>query len=215
MSLRKFFLYTLIVSVVVSALIGIGVILFGEFGEFEARVLMTTSTITVTSILGLACGALFELGRARVLPVSGIVLSVVACVLCVVMIWWRDPYNQNLGKTTLTAVMLATACAHLSLISLAWLDARFKWSFYSLWATDWVLNAILLYILWFEPESSSDMIARVIGVLSIIIAALTIMTPVFHKLSKKPIETADGIDAEIADLRAKIEELERRRAALV
>ena len=52
MNLRKFFLYTLIISVVVSALLGIGVVLFGDFGYIEVRVLMTTFTITLTSILG-------------------------------------------------------------------------------------------------------------------------------------------------------------------
>jgi len=57
MNIRKVFLYLLIASVAVSALIGIAVIIMGDFGEFEIRVLLTMLTITVTSILGLACGA--------------------------------------------------------------------------------------------------------------------------------------------------------------
>lgn len=225
MNLKKFFLYTLIISVVVSALLGIGVLLFGEFGDIAARVLMTTFTITLASILGLACGAYFESGRGKVLPLAGIAFSIIGGILCILMIWWRDPYGENLGKTTLTAVMLATACALLSLISLARLDSRFRWSYYTLHIAVWILNAILLYILWFEPESSGDLVARIIGVLSIIIAALTIMTPVFHWLSHRSnaigVEQAPGpeitvaaIDAEIAQLRARIEELERRKGSL-
>lgn len=216
MNLRKFFLYLLIISVVASALIGIGVILFREFGDLETRILMTTFTITVASILGLACGANLELQRGRIFPISGIFFSIIGAILCIAMIWFNDPETQTLGKATLTAIMLAVLCAHISLISIARLDARFKWSYYVIMAADIILTAILLIILWFEPESSSDMTARIIGVLSIVIAALTIMTPVFHKLSGKS-ESGDereNIDAEIAILRGKIEELERRKAAL-
>lgn len=216
MNLRKFFLYLLIVSVVASALIGIGVILFREFGELETRILLTTFTITVASILGLACGANLELKRGRILPIVGIFFSITGAFLCMVMIWKAESDAITLGKLTLTAVMIATLCAHLSLISMAWLDTRFKWSYYVVMAADFILTAILLIILWFEPESSGDMTARIIGVLSIVIAALTIMTPVFHKLSVKPESgnELENIDAEIATLRGRIEELERRKAAL-
>ena len=71
--LRRTFLYLLIGSVAISAAIGIGVMLFGDFGEFEIRVLMTTLTVTMTSILGLACGAYLESGKGHLMPAAGIV----------------------------------------------------------------------------------------------------------------------------------------------
>jgi hypothetical protein len=52
MNLRRLFLYLLIASIGLSAVIGIGVILFGNFGEIEIRILFTTLTVTVTSIFG-------------------------------------------------------------------------------------------------------------------------------------------------------------------
>ena len=52
------------------------------------------------------------------------------------------------------------------------------------------------------------------GVLSIVIAALTIVTPVFHKLSQKETGLAE-IDSEIEKLRTRIAELEQKRAELV
>ena len=55
---KKAFLYALIGSVVLSALLGIGAILSGRFGWFEIRILLTTITISVASICGLACGDL-------------------------------------------------------------------------------------------------------------------------------------------------------------
>ncbi len=45
LDLKRTFLVALIVSVAVSALIGIGVFVFGDFGYYEVRVMMTTLTL--------------------------------------------------------------------------------------------------------------------------------------------------------------------------
>jgi hypothetical protein len=54
---------------------------------------------------------------------------------------------------------------------------------------------------------------RVSGVLGIIIASLTVVTPVFHKLSAGE-PTAREIDDEIVELKVKIELLEKKKLAL-
>ena len=214
MNLKKIFLYTLIISVAVSAVLGIGVILFGSFGEFEGRVLMTTFTVTLTSILGLACGAYYESKRAKNLPVAGIAFSLLAATLGIYLIWAGDRGVDAVWKSAATASLLATSLALLCLISLATLDKRFAWSRLLIYVSVTLLSAILLFILWFEPESSDDFVGRVIAVLSIIIASLTVMTPVFHRLSQKETGIAE-IDAEIEKLRARIAELEQKRSELV
>lgn len=215
MNLKRLFLYTLIASVAFSALMGIGVILLGNFGEFEARVLMTTLTITVTSIAGLACGAYYESGRGRVLPAAGIILSVLAALMVMLIIWDVLDDNSTYIKTTLTVVMLAVSASHLSLLSMARLDSRFAWSRIAAFIFVGLLDAILLFILWFEPESQGDAVARIIGVLSILIASVTVITPVFHKLSRPDGTTEiDSINIEIDQLRARIDELEQRKSEL-
>ncbi len=215
MNLKRLFLYTLIASVAASAILGIAVIILGSFGELESRVLMTTFTITLTSILGLACGAYYDSKNARGLPGAGIAFSLIAAVLGIYMIWAGDDGISAIWKSAGTASLLATSCALLCLVSLANLDKRFIWSRHLIYVAVTILSAILLYILWFEPESSSDFVGRLIGVLSIIIAALTVVTPVFHKLSRNESATEiETIDAEIAELRTKLEQLEARRAEL-
>jgi len=211
MNLKRIFLYILVASVALSAVIGIGVILFGSFGEFESRVLMTTFTVTCTSILGLACGAYYESKHARNLPFAGIFFSIAAAVLGIYLIWIGDRGVDAVWKVSATAAMLATACAHLSLISIATLDKRFMWSRFALYASVVALVSILLVILWLEPESSGDVVSRIIAVLGIVIAALTVITPVFHRLSTAAL-TPDKIDAEIARLRAEIAKLEASKA---
>jgi len=207
------FLYSLIASVAISALIAIGVLIFGDFGNFEVRVMMTTLTITAASILGLACGAYLESGRGRLMPITGIVLSIIAAVMTFLIIWNVYDRSEAFIKATATATLLAVCCAHLSLLSLARLDARFRWSRMAVHVFVWLLAAILLYLMWFEPEGSSDLVFRVIGILSILIATITVVTPVFHKLSSSG-DSIAKIEKEIEQLRAKIAVLEKRKADL-
>lgn len=213
MNLRKAFLYTLIGSVTVSAVLGIVVILFGNFGNLEVRILMTTLTITATSILGLACGAYFETGRGRVLPLAGIVLALAAAVMTFLIIWDVMDDYENYIKATGTVTLAALSCAHLSLLSLARLDKRFAWSRIAAFIVVWVLSALLTYLIWFEPEANNELLARTLGVLAILVASVTVVTPVFHKLSATEPTVAD-IDAEIDELKARIAELETQKADL-
>jgi len=213
LNLKKIFLYLLIGSVSVSALLGIGVILFGDFGEFETKILLTTLTVTVTSLLGLTCGAYLETGRGKILPIVGIFLAIVSAVMATVVIWSSSREGEYFVKTLLTTTLLAVSCSHISLLSIAQLEGKFLWSRYAAHAAIWSLTAFLFYLIWFEKDFAGDWIPRSIGVLSIIIAALTIVTPIFHKLSNHAVKTEE-IDAEIEKLLARIKELEKQKAEM-
>lgn len=210
MNLRRLFLYLLIASVGLSAVIGIGVILFGNFGSIEVRVLFTTLTVTVTSIFGLACGAYLETNRGKVLPLAGIALSVVSALMCFLIIWDVLDDSETFVKSFLTTTLLAAACSHLSLLSLARLDRRFSWTRITAVVCIALLCTILLYILWFEPQGESDLIYRILGVLGILVAAVTVVTPILHKLSSAG-SNLDKIEAEIADLERRISTLRDRK----
>lgn len=213
-NLKKFFLYSLIASIAISALLGIVVIIFGNFGDFESKILMSALTITVTSILGLACGAYLETGRGRFLPVNGIVLSVISAVMWLVIVWaWQDQ-NSSFVKVLISVTILATACSHLSLLSLAKLDRRFNWSYYAAHSLIWILTAFLIWLVWTIENDINDLAGRIIGVLSIAVAALTVATPIFHKLSNSG-TTNEEIDAEIERLKATIEALEAKKREIM
>ena len=209
MSFKKLFLYLLITSVSISALVGIGVILFGNFGQTEQKILATTLTITVTSMLGLACGAYLETELGKTLPIAGIIFSILAAALWMVIIWYQGEPNEPFMKAVVTVTILAVACSHLSLLSLARFDRRFAWARPAAHTLVWVLAGFLVFLLWFVPEDPPEVYGRIAGVLSILVASITVVTPVFHKLSAS--ETADEIDAEIARLKARIIALEAKR----
>ncbi len=214
LNLKKIFLYLLIASVALSALIGIGVVLFGNFGgEFEIKILLTTLTVIITSILGLACGAYFETGRGKILPLAGIGLALLSCVLWVFLVWNGTAYEQFFAKLLLSLTLVSAACSHICLLSLATLDKRFRWSNYALQIAVWLLTVILLVLVWSNFKNTTDLVSRIIGVLSIVVAALTITTPIFHWLSNNA-PRPEEIDAEIARLRARIAELEKKRGEI-
>jgi hypothetical protein len=213
MNLRRLFFYVFITSVVLSAGIGIGVLLFGNFGHIETRVLMTTLSVTITSILGLACGAYFETGRGRALPVAGIFFSLSAGLMSFFIIWNALDRNETFIKAFLTATMLGAACSHLSLLSLARLDRRFAWSRVTAFVCVSLLCAISLYIVWFEPIGGSDLIYRILGVLGILVGSVTILTPVLHRLSSTEPDVV-VLDKEIERLKKRLAELELERSRL-
>ena len=213
MNLRRIFLIGLIASVATSAVIGIGVLLFGNFGLIEVRILMTTLVITIVSVLGLACGAYIEVRGGKYVPMIGIALSVIAGLMSFFIIWDVLDDDETFIKSFLTTTLLATACSHLSLLSLAALDRRFSWTRIAAVVCIVLLCAILLFILWFEPTGDSDLIYRILGVLGILLASITVVTPVLHKLSY-PDDATAKIDAEIESLRARIAELEKARAEI-
>ena len=153
-NLRRVFLISLIASVVTSAVIGIGVLLLGNFGLIEVRILMTTLVITIVSVLGLACGAYVEIRGGKHLPYAGIALSIISGLMSFFIIWDILDDDEIFIKSFLTVTLLATACSHLSLLALARLDRRFSWTRIAAVVCVALLCAILLYILWFEPTSN-------------------------------------------------------------
>jgi hypothetical protein len=212
LNLRKLFLYLLITSVSVSALIGIVVLLFGNFGDFETRVLLSALTITVTSILGLMCGAKIEASKDRIVPFAGIILATASAVMWIYLIW-NDPRNDFFVKSLMSVTLLAAACAHISLLTLARLDKRFTWARYAAQITVLLLTAYLLFLIWNPDEIEREMTGRIVGVLSIILAAITVVTPIFHKLSSHELNIGE-IDDEILSLKRRIETLEAKKAGL-
>ncbi|MBV9214556.1 MAG: hypothetical protein JO053_00120 [Acidobacteria bacterium] len=213
MNLRRLFLYTFVGSVCASALIGIGILIFGSFGELEVKVLLTALTVTVTSILGLACGAYFEARGARILPLIGITLAAIAAVMWMFVIWADSNQGDYFVRGLLSITVIATACSHISLLSLARLDPRFFWLRIAAHATVWPLAALIVFLIWDSNLIGEEITGRVTGVLAILVGVTTLLTPLFHWLSShEPTEAA--IDAEIDKLKIKLAELERLKSSM-
>jgi len=202
---------------------GIWAILSGEFGELQGKVLGTTTTVVGTSILGLACGAFFEKARSKksaalFVPVAGIALSILSAEIILWAIWGEDVLNGEVTWKILSiSLIFAFSFAQISLLSLARLAARFRWAIVAAYVAILTLAATVAGIILFSTGEENLFVMRFLGVLGVVDAAVTVMIPIFHRLSRTEfvdVETAstDSIDTEIASLREQIARLEKQKA---
>lgn len=181
MSPKKVALWFLIVSVALSAALGIVVIISGNFGDFEGRVILTTITISAASICALAAGALFESRSARALPGFAVAFAVFAATLIIIGIWVRIRGDEY-WKSTATMGLFAIATAQACLISLARLAPRFAWTRTVALIAISFLTASITLTIW--GEINEEGFYKAMGATAILVAALTIMMPIFHRLSR-------------------------------
>lgn len=190
MKLKRMALLTLIASVGLSAVLGVYALLVGDFGEFEVKILLTSLSVSAASILSMSCAVAFERRRLGQLPLAGAVLALAGCGGCVLGIWIEFDYEPA-WQLVLTATFFAIAAAHVCLLSLARLEARFRWAFL-LGATCALLLAVQLSLLVWVKLFDEEWSWRFIGVVAIVLAATTIAVPLLHRISSLPLEETSG-----------------------
>ena len=221
LNVKKIFLYTLIGSIVVSALLGIWAILANEFGEFQGRVLSTTLIVVATSILGLACGAFWESPKSaisglKIVPLAGIILAIITALMTLSMVWQISGSQDSLVlKIIGVSGVFAFSLAQLSLLSMANLSEKFLGVLTIAYLVVLILAIMIAILIITEPQNENGLLMRVIGVLGIIDAALTVMIPVFHRLSYgdfvKNKTELEKIESEIEKLKSELHNLEQQR----
>lgn len=213
LNVKKFFLYLLSCSIALSAIMGIWAIISGEFGELQEQILLTTLTVVGTSILGLACGAFLGSSRSlttplRIVPIAGIFLSGVTALIALWMIWAVINDSNFIYKTFFICLIFSFSLAQLSLLSLAQLAQRFRWSLAAAYIVILLLDSVISLVIIFSFGSDDEFTIRFIGILSVLAASLTVMIPIFHRLSRT--EFIDGKIPSITDIDEEIAELESR-----
>jgi hypothetical protein len=181
MSPKKIALWFLIASVAASAVLGIIIVLAGTFSELQIRIILTTLTISAASICALASGALWESKRKMLLPSAGVVLATLTAILVISGIWAEAKSNE-FWKFTISVGLVAVATAHACLLALAKLVRRFVWARVVAFVAVYFLAGLFIYIIYFTPKGDTGV--RIVGATAIIVAALTILTPIFHRLSR-------------------------------
>ncbi len=218
--IKKSFLYCLIVSVAIAAAVGISAILSGEFGWVEIRIILTTLTVSVGSMCGLACWAYLASRRGKILPLAGIVLTFVGSSMILIGIW-GEVDSKEFWKVTASASVFAVACAHLALLSLARLAQWFQWSLVVAHVVVFGVASLIVYLIFGEVEEGG--MFRLLAVAAIVDAAITLLIPIFHRLSRsaQPATAVDSseeeigaVDREICELKARIDVLEARKQEL-
>ena len=184
MNYKKYFLISLIAALVVSALVGIYIFLFGDAEETEMRVLTTTLTIGVFSLLGLSCATLQNRKGLQWLSLTGVIISIIAFIITVCGIW-GDSEIKDVWRAAGIATTLAVALAHTSLLLL--IRIKTPNAKYPLIATIVfiIIVAVMLINAIICDFEQAEFYFRLLGVFAILDVLGTITTPLLNKLGEK------------------------------
>jgi len=110
MSTRRLLLSAVAAALTLTALLAIGILLFGRFGETEGRILGTTIFLAAFGLLSLPAAILLDQKRLPGLAALLFALSLAGFALATAGSWIGDP-PEAFGKLTLTVIAFGLAAA--------------------------------------------------------------------------------------------------------
>ncbi|MEC9293350.1 MAG: hypothetical protein VYC65_03590 [Chloroflexota bacterium] len=181
MTTRKFVVFVFFGSVTINAFLGIIALVVGDFGDTQGKVLLTSLSVSAASVLSLAMFPARVRGHLAGIPNIGIGLSITGFALLIIVIWFESG-EELLWKVTASVLIFAIAAGHSCLISLFVLQPRYFNVSKIAYCLVGLLSVLIVGAIWSEP--GGEIFPRILGVLSILIAAATVSIPVLHRLTR-------------------------------
>ena len=178
---RRLLVLAVIASLAVTAALAIGILLLGDFGETEGRVLATTFAISVASLLALPGAQLIDQERALPLAWLTLALAAVAFVLFEHTIWSDD--DSTAWKRVGIAVVFAVATTQIAaLTSRLRADDRpaVRGVYYATVFLGVFLALLATTALWEEIED--DTFYRALAALAVLNVFLVVLQPLLRRL---------------------------------
>ncbi|MEO7121561.1 MAG: hypothetical protein ABI400_00230 [Lacisediminihabitans sp.] len=175
---RRVAIIVIIVSLSLTAVIGIITLITGSFGEVQSKIMLTTLIIGATSVVAL-CDLAVLGRRVRIVGITGLVAAAIALVTALSLVWGSDS-SELVVKIFALAAIAAGSIAHASLLLL--LSERRRSAVRTgLWITV-ALIALLLVLLYLAILSNGDVwgnaYAKLVGTVAILDVLGTIVVPV-------------------------------------
>ena len=190
MRMRTPFLWSMTISLSLAALLGILALLLPSYGP-EEEILGSTALFGVFSLVALMCATVLEKRRLVHLMWTGIGASGAALLGWLVLIWFdralAGRQEFNVARTAGTFTVLAVFIAECGLLSLPRFDRpaanRVRWTTVgvSILFAVTILNLIWLFE-WIERVIDEEIVVRGMGVLAILTACGTVVTPILWKM---------------------------------
>ncbi|MGO9113995.1 MAG: hypothetical protein ACLP9L_32670 [Thermoguttaceae bacterium] len=178
-SIKRFLLYLVVGGLVLAALIGIYVLLFGTFGRREVKILLTTLGISYFSVTSLACAAAYEKRGNGLLSLPGLALSVIGLALFLPGLWADWLEIDSYGKTTAIIAIFSFSFAHICLLSFATLQRHLAWVYHAAVGSIMALAAIVTVMILYDK---GDWLLRLAGAVGILDGCLSLCIPILHRL---------------------------------
>ena len=170
-SSRRVLLLAVAGTMIAAAALAIGILLFGDFGGTEGRILITTLILAAHGVLAVPAAILHDRRRLPLLALAGAVLVAAGAVLNVVAVW-VDSDSELFGKVigTVWALLVPTVVA----AALAARPRRHRLFPVSI-ALAYLSAALLISLIWAETEN--DLFFRVLGALVVLTVLLVALQP--------------------------------------
>jgi hypothetical protein len=184
MNLKKVFLYLLIGSLSLSALVAIFIFIVGSFNDIDFKILLTTLTIGGYSLTGLCDSVLYANKKYFPIVFLGAFVSILGPLSTFVAIWGNST-SETLGNAVAIFAVLAISIAHISLLML--LAPEKHAVKVSLGATIIFIALVALMIIYLVLAQDSVLLGssyfRWLGVFAVLDALGTIITPILKKVN--------------------------------
>jgi MFS family permease len=184
---RRLFLWTLIVSLCLTAALAIGTLLFADFDDRAGRILLTTTFLSVASLLALPAGVLLDQGRGRLLGWATIALSAAGFVAAMVAVWAAED-DDRAWKVALTIGLAAVVGAQASASSVrrrptdgGWLKGLYVGGI----LLSLLLAALIAFAAWEEVEDNAGFY-RFLGATAVAAVLATLLQPLARRLEGPP-----------------------------
>ena len=182
MNARRLLLLIAIASLALSAGVAILILLFGDFGETEGRILGTTFSISAASLLALPGAILLERGDRTIVSTVNVGLAAAAFVLALALLWiWQD--GEALARllgSTIAAAAAGTQVAALTLRLRTSDRESVRRAYLAACALAVVLAVMAIIAIW--AEISSEGYYRVLGALAVLDLFLVVLQSLLRRL---------------------------------
>jgi ribosomal protein L37E len=171
-----------VASLAICGVTGIYCLLLGDIGKLEEKILWTTASFSVASILALAAAVPWE--RRRWMPVGPLAMVMILAALAFWLfeVWADFRYDADVFvKTIAITWIVAVALAHVGLISLARLSRQ--WRFVQPAVAILVAVLTTQISLMIIADNDDEPFVRLAGILAIAVACGSISLPILHRVS--------------------------------
>lgn len=180
--LKKIFLITLIISMTISALIGIVIFLLGNFGNTEEKLILTTLAIGGYSMAGLGCSFLYEKRSYNPLSLIGMIASAIGLLLTILVIWEAVDFDDT-WKAVIILAVLSFGIAHMCLLLLIKpVKSLVSFALSATLIFIGIVSFMLIILILNDFSGLDSFYFRLLGAFAILDALGTITTPILNKV---------------------------------
>ena len=182
MKLKKIILKTLISTFVISAILGIAIIVLDLWNDLTINVLLSTIIIFGFSIPGLCCSTCYEKDNNKTISTIGITICIISCIYFLLLIWnilefkFFDGVNW---KIILAGILLSSSFGHICLLLLVDGNKNVINLKKCTIGLSMIMDVLLLAIVLLDIEVSG----KLLSILAILILLGTIILPLMNKVS--------------------------------